>query len=344
MSSRLAPAVNPFGAHRAVEPEGTLPYAAQQLDPGLPLHPGETLLDVEALNIDSASFKQLLDEAGGDTEHVARRIMQIVDERGKMHNPVTGSGGLLIGTVKETLRGGGDVAVGQRVVTLASLTTTPLELARIEEVNPRTHQVRVAGRAIMFERSPFAVLDGSLPEPLAMSVLDVCGAPAQARRLVRAGSICCVVGAAGKSGMLVSWVAAAQGATVLGLVRDHVEAERLGKLGIGAKPVVCDATDPLGVYHLVREATGGAMADVVFNCVNVPKAEMSCILAARQRGLIYFFSMATSFQAAALGAEAVGADVDLMIGNGYAEGHAATALALVRDNPALRAAFEGMLG
>ncbi len=341
MAHQLAPAVNPFGAHRAVEPEGSLPYTAQQLDPGLPLHPGEALLDVEALNIDSASFKQLLEEAGGDPQHVARRIMQIVDERGKMHNPITGSGGVLIGTVIESL---GKATVGQRVVTLASLTTTPLELARIDEVNPRTHQARVAGKAIMFERTPYAVLDGSLPEALAMSVLDVCGAAAQARRLVRAGNTIVVVGAAGKSGMLVSWVAKQQGAKVIGLVRDHVEAERLARLGIAAKPVVCDATDPLTVYHMVRNATDGAMADVVFNCVNVPRAEMGCILAARQRGLVYFFSMATSFQAASLGAEAVGADVDLMIGNGYAEGHAELALALVRDNPVLRAAFEALLG
>jgi L-erythro-3,5-diaminohexanoate dehydrogenase len=339
----VAPAVNPFGAHRAVEPEGSLPYMAQQLDPGLPLHPGEALIEVEALNIDSASFTQLLDEAGGDTKHVARRVMQIIDERGKMHNPVTGSGGVLIGTVIQTA-GRDRPAVGDRIVTLTSLTTTPLELDAVLEVDARTHQIKATGRAILFDRSPYAILDGTLPERLAMSVLDVCGAATQAQRLAKSGQTVLIAGAAGKSGLLVSWVSASQGARVIGLVRDSAEAERLVRLGIGATPVTCNATDPLAVYHLVRQATDGKMADLVFNCVNVPKAEMSCILAAKPRGLVYFFSMATNFQAAALGAESVGADVDLMIGNGFAEGHADFALSLIRESAPLRASFEQLLG
>ncbi len=51
--------------------------------------------------------------------------------------------------------------------------------------------------------------------------------------------------------------------------------------------------------------------------------------------------MATSFTAAALGAEGVGKDVRLTIGNGYARGHARLALDLVRETPALRKLFEG---
>ena len=44
---------------------------------------------------------------------------------------------------------------------------------------------------------------------------------------------------------------------------------------------------------------------------------MASILACRDRGLVYFFSMAVSFTKAALGAEGVGKDVDMFIGNGY---------------------------
>ena len=40
--------------------------------------------------------------------------------------------------------------------------------------------------------------------------------------------------------------------------------------------------------------------------------------------------MATSFAAAALGAEGLAADVTMLIGNGYVPGHAAFALDLVR--------------
>ena len=82
------------------------------------------------------------------------------------------------------------------------------------------------------------------------------------------------------------------------------------------------------------------MFDLVINCVNVPGTEMSSILATCDGGTIYFFSMATSFTAAALGAEGVGKDVQMIVGNGYTTGHAAIALQVMRENPTLRKLFE----
>ena len=48
--------------------------------------------------------------------------------------------------------------------------------------------------------------------------------------------------------------------------------------------------------------------------------------------------MATSFTAAALGAEGLAADVTMLIGNGYVPGHADYALQLLRDDPRRRRA------
>ena len=66
---------------------------------------------------------------------------------------------------------------------------------------------------------------------------------------------------------------------------------------------------------------------------------MGCILSTKERGLVYFFSMATSFTKAALGAEGVGKDIDMIVGNGYAKDHAAYALQTVRENPVLLELF-----
>jgi L-erythro-3,5-diaminohexanoate dehydrogenase len=81
------------------------------------------------------------------------------------------------------------------------------------------------------------------------------------------------------------------------------------------------------------------LADLTINCVSVSGTELASILITRDRGLVYFFSMATSFTTAALGAEGVGKDVDMMIGNGYARGHAQLALDLLRTEPPLRELF-----
>jgi L-erythro-3,5-diaminohexanoate dehydrogenase len=82
------------------------------------------------------------------------------------------------------------------------------------------------------------------------------------------------------------------------------------------------------------------MADLVINVANIPDTEMASILSSRQKGTVYFFSMATSFTRAALGAEGVGADVDLRIGNGYTQGHADLSLNIIRENQKLRSLFE----
>jgi L-erythro-3,5-diaminohexanoate dehydrogenase len=102
--------------------------------------------------------------------------------------------------------------------------------------------------------------------------------------------------------------------------------------------VIADARDPVA---LARAVTGaGGPADVTVVCVDVPGCEGGAILATAQGGTVIFFSMATSFTAAALSAEGVAADVTMLIGNGYVPGHAQYALGLIRADERLRALFE----
>jgi L-erythro-3,5-diaminohexanoate dehydrogenase len=84
----------------------------------------------------------------------------------------------------------------------------------------------------------------------------------------------------------------------------------------------------------------GGPADVTVVCVDVPGCEGGAILSTAQGGTVIFFSMATSFSAAALGAEGMAADVTMLIGNGYVPGHAALALDLIRTTPSVRRLFD----
>jgi L-erythro-3,5-diaminohexanoate dehydrogenase len=102
--------------------------------------------------------------------------------------------------------------------------------------------------------------------------------------------------------------------------------------------IVTDARDAVASSREV-ESAAPQLADLVINCVNVPGTELCSILCARNGGTVYFFSMSTSFTAAALGAEGVGRDVTMIIGNGYTKDHAETALQTLRDRPELHAHF-----
>jgi L-erythro-3,5-diaminohexanoate dehydrogenase len=105
---------------------------------------------------------------------------------------------------------------------------------------------------------------------------------------------------------------------------------------------VADARDPVALADAVSASLGGP-ADVTVVCVDVPGCEHGAVLATADGGTVVFFSMATSFSAAALGAEGLAADVTLLIGNGYVPGHADYALALLRSTPGVRSLFERRL-
>ncbi len=313
-----------FGTHRVIEPKGLLPQPAERIDNTMELYDNEILIEVKTLNIDSASFTQIKTQAGHDVEKIKEIMLDIVKKRGKHHNPVTGSGGMLIGTIKEigdAIKETSDLKVGDKIATLVSLSLTPLQIDEIIEVRKDIDQVDIKGQAILFESGIYAKLPTDIPENLALSVLDVAGAPAQTRKLVKKNDTVLVVGGAGKSGMLCLYEARKQAgpdADIICLAHNQESIDRAKLLGAANHYVLADATKPVDVYEKVKEATGGLMADVTINCVNIPDTEMSCILSTKADGLIYFFSMATSFTAAALGAEGVGMDTTMIIGNGYA--------------------------
>jgi L-erythro-3,5-diaminohexanoate dehydrogenase len=320
-----------------------MPQSARKLDNTPVAFDNEILCDVETLNIDSASFKQIRDACNGDPERIGGHIMQTVRERGKQHNPVTGSGGMFIGrvlNVGERLRGTIDLQPGDRIASLVSLTLTPLSIEAVLRVDVETGRVWIGGKAILFESGLWAKLPGDIDDNVALAVLDVAGAPAQVRRMTKAGMTVVIIGADGKSGMLSCAQAKALGARVIGVAPDTntASAQLLRRAGLADELIQADARDAIGLSTRVT-AIAPELADLVVNCVNVPGTELASILCAKQHGTVYFFSMSTSFTAAALGAEGVGKDVTMIIGNGYAKGHADCALQTLRDNPEIHRYF-----
>ena len=330
----------PFGSHRA---GGRLPQSAERLDATLPIRPNELLIEVACLNLDSSSMRQIAESCAHDQDRMRTRIAEIVRARGKMHNPVTGSGGVLVGRVAEIgpdfPRGG--VAVGDEICTLVSLTLTPLALRSIGAIDIKAPQIAVERHAILFASGLFTHLPNDIPRHAAIALCDVAGAPGHVAKLARAGQTVCVLGS-GRAGLL-SLCAARQAmgrdGVVIGLDASPEALRRAQSLGIADAMIETDLRDPLATHRAVVAATGGRLADLTVVTTNVAGCEGGAILATRPRGRILFFSMATSFTAAALTAEGVGRDVEMIIGNGYTEGWVETAFGLYRSNAGLAAAL-----
>lgn len=372
---------DPLGLHRVLEPAGVLPQAASRLDTRPELWPDEVRIRVQRLNLDAASFRQLESAHDGDGDRVRAAVLDIVKRRGKMQNPETGSGGMLVGVVEEV---GAEstlgLQVGDRVATLVSLTLTPLVIEdALARWDGRTEQVPTDGYAILFGRSIAARIPDDLPAELALAVMDVCGAPALTDRVVRSYAapvsqgalgnldfphavtsgesqkgdipwetdrpdqpVVMVVGGAGKSGSLALAAARRAGATTIGVVPNEAEQGLLEASGLADHVLLADARDPVGLRNAVM-SVAPERAHVTVVCVDVAGCEGGAILATRDGGTVIFFSMATSFSTAALSAEGLVADVTMLVGNGYLPGHADFALDVLRAEPAVRRLFERRL-
>jgi L-erythro-3,5-diaminohexanoate dehydrogenase len=307
----------------------------------------EIAVAARALSIDSASFRQLRETEAATGERMRDQIARIVRERGKMQNPVTGSGGMLLGEIAQVgprHPDAGRLSPGTRIASLVSLTLTPLHLDEIGDIHVATERVEVRGTGILFARTLYARLPSDFPEAVALAAFDVAGAPATVLRHARPGQTVLVVGT-GKAGLLC--LAAARESVgpsgrVLAVEPSEPAASRARSLGLADTVDTIDARDAVAMLSAVESATDGRLADLVVNVANAAGTESASVLCARDDGAVLFFGMATSFSAAALGAEGLAKPTALWIGNGYVPGHDATALALLRRHPALREAFASL--
>ena len=201
----------------------------------------------------------------------------------------------------------------------------------------------VEAQAILFESGLYAKLPDDMSEELALAALDVAGAPAQTAKLVKPGDSVLILGGAGKGGMMCCYEAMKRvGPTgnVVALVICQEDADLLKSMNLCHHAIVGSATNPTEVLEKSLAVNGGKEYDVSILIVNVPACEMAAILPVRDNGTVYFFSMATDFAKAALGAEGCGKDVTMIVGNGYTKDHAEITLSELRENAKLKEYFE----
>lgn len=273
--------------------------------------------------------------------------MDIVSQRGKMHNPVTGSGGVLIGTVREiddSYAKTHNLAIGDTVISLTSLSWLPLHIERIHAIQLDRSEVEISGQAIFFQSNPLAKIPTDLPRAIVVAALDVAGAPSRTAMLAQGGQRVIVLGAGGTAGLLTLCAirkrVGMQG-EIIAVEYNEQALHDIASLDVADVLVQGDATQALELVQRVRDAHRGRgyLADLAINVVNVPNTEFATILLTKPQGRILFFSMATSFTTAALSAEGIASQVEMQIGNGYMPDDGAVSLQLLREYPQLKAIF-----
>ena len=336
--------IEALGAERVLEPPGALPQAALRLDAAMPMQPYEIEIGVDTLCVDSSSFRQLVESNDHDPVKVGEAILRIVSERGKMYNPVTGSGGILAGTVQAVGERFPDPpSIGSRVVTMVSLTLTPLRLEAVGEVDRTSAHVPVIGTAHLASGLPWIGYPDDVPFDAALAALDVCNAASQTRSLIDRETRTVLVLGGGHAGLLA--LAAARDALItVGRVvlidADERICDRARRLNLCDVAIRADLRNALEALRSL-EGAGVPRADLTVVVVNAGDCEAAAILLTADQGTVLFFSMATSFTKAALGADGLASNARMLVGSGHAPDHGAYALELLRRDPDLQRAIAG---
>lgn len=333
-----------YGTHRVISPEGLLPQAAEVIENTPDIWNNEILIDVIALQPTATAFHSLKEKCGSDIDALKEEIFSIVAYRGKFQDPLTKSGGMLIGKVKQigdALSGKTDLQIGDKIATLVSLSLTPLKLYEISDIDLETEQVLCKADAVLFESGLYSKIPEDLGENLSLAVMDVAGAPAQVSMNAKPGDTVCIMGA-GKAGLLSLAEAkkrVSPHGKVICLEYSAKQCEVVKSLELADCIIETDGQKPLETYEKYLASTGGQLADLTISTVNVPNTELSSILVTKDTGRIYFFTMSTSFVKASLGAEGVGKYPTMVLGCGYYPGHDIITYDIIRSNTKLQEYF-----
>lgn len=334
---------NYFGALRSLEPKGSLPQPAWKLDNSMELKADEVLVDVKIVCINRFSFNEILDEAGEDDKAFAKYVLRIIKERGKLHNPVTGTGGMLYGKVKQIGKkypNVNNIKVGDEIISLASLTITPITIERIHYIDYENAQIYVEGQCVLFSNTPLILRPSNILLQLAITAMDEAGAPMRTNKIVSRGQNVLILGAYGKMGILCAHAAREKlGATgkLVGLIKCNHNLDKLEQMGIFDEIITMDITKCYQKGFDINNIT--ADYDIVINCINSINTEAICLLFVKDGGVVYFSTLNCDSKMASLTAESIGKEVTLIPYTGFMKGHAEFTLLLLQKYETLRNFF-----
>lgn len=331
---------NRFGIDRVLEPQHVLSTSAWKVDNNRTLRPNEIRVSIRKLHIESTSFKQICIEANNDPKKIKDRIQDIVIRRGKLHNPVTDTGGVLYGVVEEIgpqYNNKRNLAVGDEIICNASLAAIPLYISRITKIDMAFTQIDAEGHAILFEEFPIVKPPKGISINLLLYTFDESGTLYAVSQAAAGKSRFLVVGNNLLTNTLFGYVvrkAAGPDAEIVCLFDNKSDIIFRGKsidellkktftsihYGNILRPIEClDRLDAEGYY------------DMTINCADIPGAETVNILAAHYGGTVFFANLINNYNIALYITESISRHLNIKSAEGFLEDYEDFDIAIVKE-------------
>ena len=328
-----------FGANRVLEPQYVLPTSAWKLDNGRKIFPYEIKVEVRRIHIEGTSFKQICLEANDNDDRIKQKIMDIVIRRGKLHNPVTDTGGLFYGAVQEigeqypnTM----DLKPGDEVICNASLTSVPLYIDKVISIDRAFGQVEVEGYALLYPLIPLVRKTDGIPMNLLLYALNESGTLYKISSVAVGKRKFLIVGNNQLTNIFYGYAirkVAREDAEIICLLDKKTDAVLKGSsIDRLMSEIFTEvrSVDILKPLECLDDLQAKAPFDLSINCADIPGAETINILATKQGGTVVFANLINNYNIALYITESISRQLDVRCADGYIEAYDKFDISLVK--------------
>ncbi|MDD6043713.1 MAG: sigma-54 dependent transcriptional regulator [Eubacteriaceae bacterium] len=329
-----------YGINRVLEPQYVLPTSAWRLDNSRKIASHEMRVNIERIHIEGTSFKQICLEANENEQKIKQKILDIVIRRGKLHNPVTDTGGLLCGTVAEIgedYKNPKGFKVDDKIVCNASLASIPIYIDKILTVDRAFGQIEVEGYAILYDKIPLIPKPENMPTNMLLYVFNESGTLYRISSEAVGKKRFLLVGNNLLSNLLFGYA-------VRKVARDDAEIVCLldKKTDVVLKGESIDAlsrlvfneihyVDILKPLECLNKLKSQDYFDLSVNCADIPGAETINILATKSGGTVIFANLINNYNIALYITESVSKQLDIRCADGYLESYDTYDIDMVKD-------------
>lgn len=334
-----------YGLDRVLEPKGLGPATAWKLDNRYDLQKKEARINLERIHLEWDNFQQICNSCGFDESKIKAKIFDIIEKRGKLHNPFTGSGGVLIGTIDEIadVNPHKDLGVGDRIYCITSLSCVPIYIEEIKEIDYHYGQIACSGYAILFEASPVYKLDTDLGERYTLAAVDEAGSLFGVYHITTKSENQSIAIIGRNLFTLVLYAAAVKQAVgfaekVVAIMDVHAQNPfSLEETREILKPLIdeicfVDLTEPVVAYQKLKKSNPEFIGmDEVVVAEDIFGAETLAVELVRPHGDIYFTAVENHYAEAQMVAESMGKIVSMFAFDQYTKDYPEFTIKVVKE-------------
>ncbi|MFR5858940.1 MAG: sigma-54 interaction domain-containing protein [Clostridia bacterium] len=329
-----------YGLKRVAEPQYVLPTSAWKLDNSRNIYPNELRISVRRIHLEGTSFKQICTESNYNEEKIKQKIIDIIIRRGKLHNPVTDTGGLAFGTVEEIgeeFYNPQNLKVGDSIICNASLASVPIQIENILAIDHVFNQIDASGYAILHDHVPIIKIEEDMPVNLLLYTLDESGTLYRLSQLAEGQSKFLIVGNNMITNLIFGYVIRRQVGAKGEIVCLLDKKTGMQVMGDGIDQLIAHVFNEvhflniLKPIHAVERLKLNQQFDLSVNCAEIPGAETINILATKAGGTVLFANLINNLKISLYITESISKPLNVENAEGYLEDYETFDIALVRE-------------